>query len=344
MVSLERLSVAAVNETSLEALEHRHRYQAVRRFCEGKRVLDLCCGVGYGAAILAEVASSVIGVDRSPEALAEAKLAYGHVEGLELVAADAVAWLDDPARMAGIDVVVCFEGVEHVPAEEQLLEALVRTSANGTTVIFSVPNSRRYEEDNRFHVHGFDRDALQRWVERFAAPAVVWEQWHAQGSLIAPEADPARADGTPLMAPIPSGAQPRGWAGHYLVLVHAEAAEQAPAEAELRWTVEPVNARWLESLKRANRELWAANERLADTKDRPRGTYGAAAASVAARWEQQALAAEERAGQAEAALAARIADEQQIAARYEEIKSRRAVRIALGTANRISALRRLGRG
>jgi 2-polyprenyl-3-methyl-5-hydroxy-6-metoxy-1,4-benzoquinol methylase len=54
-------------------VEHWHRYHFAARWCEGKRVLDVACGEGYGSALLARGASRVTGVDISPEAVAHAQ-------------------------------------------------------------------------------------------------------------------------------------------------------------------------------------------------------------------------------------------------------------------------------
>jgi hypothetical protein len=42
-------------------IEHLHRYLMVRELCCGKDVLDVACGQGYGAAMVAQVARSVTG-------------------------------------------------------------------------------------------------------------------------------------------------------------------------------------------------------------------------------------------------------------------------------------------
>ncbi len=43
--------------------EHLHRYFLAREFCRGKDVLDVASGEGYGAALLAQTAKRVIGVE-----------------------------------------------------------------------------------------------------------------------------------------------------------------------------------------------------------------------------------------------------------------------------------------
>ena len=37
-------------------MEHWHRYHFASRWVEGKRVLDIACGEGYGSALLAQAA------------------------------------------------------------------------------------------------------------------------------------------------------------------------------------------------------------------------------------------------------------------------------------------------
>src|SRR5256885_16823278 len=45
--------------------EHLHRYAIASQLVAGRDVLDLACGEGYGANLLAKRAASVIGVDNS---------------------------------------------------------------------------------------------------------------------------------------------------------------------------------------------------------------------------------------------------------------------------------------
>src|ERR1700716_1400845 len=58
--------------------EHLHRYAIACGLAKGKRVLDIACGEGYGANLLAHVAAEVIGVDIDAATIAHAKNAYRH--------------------------------------------------------------------------------------------------------------------------------------------------------------------------------------------------------------------------------------------------------------------------
>jgi O-antigen biosynthesis protein len=43
-------------------VEHLHRYLFAKQLSSGKRVLDIACGEGYGSALLAQIAVSVVGL------------------------------------------------------------------------------------------------------------------------------------------------------------------------------------------------------------------------------------------------------------------------------------------
>jgi SAM-dependent methyltransferase len=57
-----------------EMVSHKTRYEFASRFVEGKRVLDVGCGSGYGAQMLLDAgAKKVVGIDIDKEALTFAK-------------------------------------------------------------------------------------------------------------------------------------------------------------------------------------------------------------------------------------------------------------------------------
>jgi SAM-dependent methyltransferase len=56
--------------------EHWHRYAVAVPLARGLRVLDAACGEGYGSALLARSAASVVGVDVDAGAVAHARERY----------------------------------------------------------------------------------------------------------------------------------------------------------------------------------------------------------------------------------------------------------------------------
>src|SRR5690348_13511788 len=91
-------------------LEHMHRYVAARLLVQGKRVLDIACGEGYGSDLLSEAAASVVGVDIDEAAISHARQAYVR-PNLKFLRGDAVAI---PLGDSSVDVVVSFETIEHL--------------------------------------------------------------------------------------------------------------------------------------------------------------------------------------------------------------------------------------
>jgi SAM-dependent methyltransferase len=128
--------------------EHIGRYRFARDFVRGKRVLDVACGEGYGAAALAKAgAASVVGVDLSVAACEHARRKYG----LDARPGDA---LDLPLPDRSIDLVVSFETIEHVADPAAFLAECARVLTPDGTLIVSTPNRPVYSAEgahNPFH-------------------------------------------------------------------------------------------------------------------------------------------------------------------------------------------------
>ncbi len=117
--------------------EHRSRYHLAAGFCRGKRVLDVACGSGYGAAVLLEAgAAGVMGVDMSLEALAQARAAAG--EGWGVCRADAT---NLPLADGAVPVVTSFETIEHLQEPERFVAELRRVLDPDGVLLLSTPNA-----------------------------------------------------------------------------------------------------------------------------------------------------------------------------------------------------------
>lgn len=150
--------------------EHWHRYAFARRLVAGKRVLDAACGEGYGSAMLASVARDVVGVDIDEISITHARERYGATTNLRYERRDATA-LD--FADASFDVVTCFETLEHVEAQQAMLDGFVRLLAKDGVLIVSSPDKHTYSEvagfRNEFHVRELYREELTALLKpRFA--------------------------------------------------------------------------------------------------------------------------------------------------------------------------------
>jgi len=141
--------------------EHWHRYAFARRLAAGKRVLDAACGEGYGSALLAGVASEVVGIDIDAASVAHARSRYGAHANLRFEQGDATNLDIPPGRF---DLVVSFETLEHVEAQERMVSGFRRALGDDGVLVISSPDKRTYSEiagfRNEFHVRELYREEL----------------------------------------------------------------------------------------------------------------------------------------------------------------------------------------
>lgn len=89
------------------------KYQDASKSTKGKKVLDLGCGLGAGAKLLAnQGAALVIGIDYSKQAINYAKK-NNSAPNLEYIKMDAM----DLNFKNHFDIITCFELIEHLPPE-----------------------------------------------------------------------------------------------------------------------------------------------------------------------------------------------------------------------------------
>jgi GT2 family glycosyltransferase/SAM-dependent methyltransferase len=174
--------------------EHFHRYLWARTLVAGKRVLDVGSGEGFGAALLAQDATSVLGVDVDPRTVDHSRLNYGG-GNLEFRVGSATELDTLPAGSA--DVVVAFEIIEHVDDQAAMLRGIEHVLAPDGIVILSTPDRREYTEAtgnvNPFHVHELTLEELREELDARFSHVDLFAQRTATGSRI--EALDAPGDG-----------------------------------------------------------------------------------------------------------------------------------------------------
>jgi 2-polyprenyl-3-methyl-5-hydroxy-6-metoxy-1,4-benzoquinol methylase len=116
--------------------DHQGRYQFARKFIEGKRVLDMACGSGYGSFMLASSgAIRVDGVDISEAAIGYARTNFKR-ENLTYIASDLLAFA--PAEK--YNVVVSFETIEHIENYREVIKKYQELLEPGGVLLLSTPN------------------------------------------------------------------------------------------------------------------------------------------------------------------------------------------------------------
>jgi len=153
----ERLNLARAPARTV--YEHAARYAFVARLAAGRRVLDLGCGEGIGAELIARDAAQVVALDRSRAAVERAR-ALRPRPNLEFREADA---LEPAAELGSFDVVCCLEVIEHMSPDQQvrLLAAIAARLAPAGIAVLSTPDPR-FDAPSAFHMHGLDARALEQ--------------------------------------------------------------------------------------------------------------------------------------------------------------------------------------
>jgi ubiquinone/menaquinone biosynthesis C-methylase UbiE len=164
--------------------EHLHRYALASQLCQGKHVLDIASGAGYGSALLAAVAASVVGVDVSESAVKSAAAEYQRAN-LRFLLGSAQSI---PVPDGSVDVVVSFETLEHLEEHDQMFSEIKRVLRTGGVLIISTPDRTVYSDlsgyRNPYHVKELTRGEFVDLVGRYFRNYQILVQRTLLGSVI----------------------------------------------------------------------------------------------------------------------------------------------------------------
>jgi SAM-dependent methyltransferase len=178
--------VPGIPETEALFQFHWTRYSFAVANMHGGRVLDMGCGAGYGAYLLAtsDPASFIIGMDIAQDAIAFAKSRY-QATNLRYIVGDALAF---PFAWASFDMIVALEVIEHLKDAQQAVEKVRRLLKPDGVFVVSTPNRDVYSEGhkepwNPYHIQEFSLPEFKALLSSF--PYIqIYGQSHAVGSLI----------------------------------------------------------------------------------------------------------------------------------------------------------------
>lgn len=164
---MERLNFSGQTQAAndVEASIHIARYSLARGCCEGKKVLDIACGEGYGSWLMAEEwgAASVLGVDRSADAVHLAKSKFSS-DRIKFIAHQAER-LVELEEYGPFDLIISVETLEHVHDVAAFLEGVRCLLAEGGRFICSVPNDAWYygagKSANPYHLRTYTLAGFQ---------------------------------------------------------------------------------------------------------------------------------------------------------------------------------------
>lgn len=133
----ERVVIGDMKKFIPTLQEHLSRYTFALAPVLNKRILDAACGSGYGTKLLSESASSVSGVDVSPDTIEFCRNKYPEIS-FEVCDLNK----DFPGQY---DMCVSFETIEHLDSPEVFLK---NVADNCNEFLFSIPvsNSSKYHK------------------------------------------------------------------------------------------------------------------------------------------------------------------------------------------------------
>jgi ubiquinone/menaquinone biosynthesis C-methylase UbiE len=180
----ERLETFISGETMTE---HLHRYAIAIDLVKGKNVLDIACGEGYGANLLAQHAAHVTGADIDSTTIANAKSKYCR-ENLSFLTCSVE---NIPFPDTHFDAVVSFETIEHTTNHEKMLQEIKRVLKPDGVLIISTPDKKNYSEGrnfvNNFHVKELAKNEFAELLKPLFLNILFFEQRFVTGSFIKPE-------------------------------------------------------------------------------------------------------------------------------------------------------------
>jgi SAM-dependent methyltransferase len=154
-------------------------YEWIARRADGKRVVDMACGEGYGSDVLARAAAGVVGVDANPEAHEHARLRYRR-PNLRFER-DLVESFSETC-----DAVVFLQTIEHVQDPGAILEHFKSMLAPGGVAFVSTPNLLTLappgaeKSDNPWHVKEYRVEEFRSLCEAHFSRVEMFGLFHAR--------------------------------------------------------------------------------------------------------------------------------------------------------------------
>ena len=167
-----------------DTIDHLHRYAIISKYIEGKIVLDIASGEGYGTNLISQKAKFAYGVDIDAQSIADARQKY-QKENIEFLegSTDAIPLQDD-----SVDVLISYETIEHHDRHEEMMQEIKRVLKPGGMVIISTPDKYFYSDKrnfkNKFHIKELYKNEFLELVSRYFSKAQLLNQMFVNGNSV----------------------------------------------------------------------------------------------------------------------------------------------------------------
>ncbi|ATQ28336.1 class I SAM-dependent methyltransferase [Rhodococcus ruber] len=157
-------TVPGIAEENYWFRRHEVVYRDLLPRCAGRTVLEAGAGEGYGADMIADVATAVVGLDYDESAVAHVRARYPRVDMRH------ANLVELPLADASVDVVVNFQVIEHLWDQSGFLRECHRVLRDGGELLISTPNRITFSPGrdtplNPFHTRELNAAELNELLE-----------------------------------------------------------------------------------------------------------------------------------------------------------------------------------
>lgn len=175
-VVIERAEIKLGEMAGIETkLHHLRRYQFASQFLTNQdAVLDLCCGTGYGSAIMAKHALLVDGIEIDQDAVA-----YARENNLAPNVAFTCADITALGSIEGYNVVTMFECLDHIPKADGLrIIDMIGRQVKG--MFFASLPENQLIGVNDYHLAEWNIEELKSELQKhFNRVAILGQTWNS---------------------------------------------------------------------------------------------------------------------------------------------------------------------
>ncbi len=162
MSSHERALQDEANNVTYQRCQY--AYEWAKDFIAGKDVLDVGCGLAYGASLMAQSAKKITGIDYDTEVIEQNRQNYSSITNIDFKQG-AVPPLPFPDE--SFDVVTTFQFIEHIHHRKEFTKECLRVVKKGGKVLITTPNTKRSLARNPFHIHEYTFDEMNKEVSLY---------------------------------------------------------------------------------------------------------------------------------------------------------------------------------
>ena len=150
MSTHERANDASFNNVTYQRCQFAYEY--AQPYIQGKKVLDVGCGLAFGTSYMANHASEITGMDYDAITIRANRKNYQSQRNIAFIEGR-IPPLNFPDET--FEVITSFQFIEHIHKRKEFIKEAHRVLKKGGVLLLSTPNSKMSLARNPFHVHEY---------------------------------------------------------------------------------------------------------------------------------------------------------------------------------------------